>query len=361
MVQPFGVPEHHAGAFLLEVKQIELAAELAVVALLGFLDLLQIGVELFLLRKRRAVDARQHRIVAVAAPIGARDLHQLERIADLAGRSHMRAAAEIEPVALEVDLDRLVAGNGVDQFDLEGLALVAEHLLGLLARPDFLGERFVARDDLAHLLFDRGKIFRRERLVAEEVVIEAVLDHGADRDLCARPQRLHGFGEHMRGVMPDQLQRAGIVAVDQLDLRVLRNRIVEIGDHAIQRHRHRALGQRRRDALGEFEPGDVLGIFALGAIGEGEGDFLLGFGRFQIRKADTGIPRRAYSCRRALSSPNAHSCERAQVSGSSGIAGDSALQSGKIKKIGRIRSGIAASPGRSLDQALTMGASHPRC
>ena len=37
-----GVPEHHAGAFFLEVKQVELAAELAVVALLGFLDLLQI-------------------------------------------------------------------------------------------------------------------------------------------------------------------------------------------------------------------------------------------------------------------------------------------------------------------------------
>ena len=202
------VPEHHAGAFLLEMEQVELAAELAVVALLGFLDLLEVSVELFLLRERRAVDARQHRIVAVAAPIGAGHLHQLERVADLAGRGHVRAAAEVEPVALEIDLDRLVAGNGVDQLDLEVLALVAEHLLGLLAIPDFLGEGFVARDDLAHLLFDRGEIFRRERLVAEEVVIEAVLDHRADRDLRARPQRLHRFGQHMGGVMPDQLQRA---------------------------------------------------------------------------------------------------------------------------------------------------------
>ena len=199
---------------------------------------------------------------------------------------HMRAAAEVEPVALEIDLDRLVAGNGVDQLDLEGLALVAEHLLGLLARPDLFRERFVARDDLAHLLFDRGEIFRRERLVAEEVVIEAVLDHRADGDLRARPQRLHGFRQHMRGVMPDQFQRARIVAVDQLDLRIARNRIVEVGDHAIQRHRHRALGERRRDALGEFEPGDVLGIFAFRAVGEGEGDLFLGFGGFQIGKAE---------------------------------------------------------------------------
>jgi hypothetical protein len=112
------------------MEQVELAAELAVVALLGFLDLLQVGVELFLLGEGGAVDARQHRVVAVAAPIGARDLHQLEGVADLAGRGHVRAAAEIEPVALEIDLDRLVAGNRVDQLDLEALALVAEHLLG---------------------------------------------------------------------------------------------------------------------------------------------------------------------------------------------------------------------------------------
>ncbi len=246
-----GVPEHHAGAFLLEMEQVEFAAELAMVALLGFFDLLQVGVELFLLGKRRAVDPRQHRIVAVAAPIGARDLHQLERVADLAGRGHMRAAAEVEPVALVIDLDRLVAGNGVDQLDLEVLALVAKYLFGLLAIPYFLGEGFVARDDLAHLLFDRGEIFRRERLVAEEIVVEAVLDHRADRHLRARPQRLHRLGEHVRRVMPDQFQRAGVVAVDEFDFRIARDRIGEVGDRAIQRHRHRALGQRRRDALGD--------------------------------------------------------------------------------------------------------------
>ena len=75
MVQPCGVPEHGAGAFLLEMEQVHLAAELAVVALLGLFDLLEIGVELLLLGEGGAVDAGQHRVVAVAAPIGARDLH----------------------------------------------------------------------------------------------------------------------------------------------------------------------------------------------------------------------------------------------------------------------------------------------
>lgn len=91
---------------------------------------------------------------------------------------------------------------GVDQFDLEGLALVGEHLLGAVARPLFLGEGRILGDDLAHLLFDRGEVFRREWLIAEEVVIETVVDHGTDGDLRAGPQRLHGLGKHVRGIVP---------------------------------------------------------------------------------------------------------------------------------------------------------------
>src|SRR5205814_8522511 len=45
---------------------------------------------------------------------------------------------------------------------------LAEGLLRLLARPHLLGEGFVARDDLAHLLLDRREIFRGERLVRSE-------------------------------------------------------------------------------------------------------------------------------------------------------------------------------------------------
>src|SRR3954449_6663230 len=123
----------------------------------------------------------------------------------------MRAAAEVEPVALEIDLDRFVAGNGVDQLDLEGLALVAEYLLGLLAVPDFLGEGFVARDDLAHFLFDRREIFRRERLVAEEIIIEPILDYGPDRDLRARPQALHRLRQNVSAIVPDELQTARVL------------------------------------------------------------------------------------------------------------------------------------------------------
>ena len=155
----------------------------------------------------------------------------------------MRAAAEIKPVALFVDLDLLVGRHGVHELDFEGLAHVAKRFLCLVACPHFLGERFVARDDLTHLLFDNRQIFGCERLVAEEIVVEAVFDDRPDRDLRAGPQGLHRFGKHVGGVVPDQLERARIVARNEFDLGVAIDRVIQIGETAIERHRDGSLGQ----------------------------------------------------------------------------------------------------------------------
>ena len=184
----------------------------------------------------------------------------------------MRAAAKVEPVALLVDLDLLVFRDGVDQLDLEQLALVAEYLLRLIARPRFLGEGFVAGDDLAHLLLDGGEIVRRERLVAEEIVVKAVFDDRPDGDLGAGPQGLNRFGEHVRGIVADQFQRARIVAGQELDLGVVLDRVGKIGKPAVKRHRHRALGERRRNAFGDIEAGGVGGVLPTRAIGKGQRD-----------------------------------------------------------------------------------------
>ena len=242
------------------------------IALLSLLELLQIGVKLFFLRERGRIDARQHRPRRVATPIGARDLHQLESFADLAGRGHVRPAAEIGPLALGIELHLLIGRNGVDQFDLERFAALLEQALRFFARDDPLRKRLVAGDDLAHALFDRREVFGRERLVTEEVVIEAVLDHRADGDLRSGPKRLHGFRENMRRVMADELERAGIIARDELELGVAVDRIGEVGKLAVANHRHGPLGERRGNGFGDFEPGDARLIGALSAVGKGDVD-----------------------------------------------------------------------------------------
>ena len=72
------MPEHSARRFFLEVEQVELAADAAVIALLGLFEPLQIVLELLVVGPGRTVDALQHRVLRVTAPIGARDLRQLE-------------------------------------------------------------------------------------------------------------------------------------------------------------------------------------------------------------------------------------------------------------------------------------------
>ena len=67
------VPEHRARRVVLEMEQVHLAAELAVVALLGFLELLEVGGELLLVAERGAVDALELRALRIAAPVGARE------------------------------------------------------------------------------------------------------------------------------------------------------------------------------------------------------------------------------------------------------------------------------------------------
>jgi hypothetical protein len=85
--------------------------------------------------------------------------------------------------------------------------------------------------------------------------------------------------------MPDQFQRARIVAGDEFDFRVALDAVVEIKQRPIQRHRHGAFRQRGRNALGDIEAGDALGEFAPGAVGEGNVDLVHGLDGLEIRKA----------------------------------------------------------------------------
>src|SRR5262249_35862730 len=98
----FRMPEYDPRSFLLKMEEVHLAAELTVVAFLGFLQLLEIGGEFRLGGPGGTVNALQLRPLRVAAPVGTGKMGDLEGLANLAGRGHVRTAAEIEPFALPV-------------------------------------------------------------------------------------------------------------------------------------------------------------------------------------------------------------------------------------------------------------------
>ena len=264
------MPEGHAGRFVLEVEQVELLAELAMIALLGLFQAVQIGVEFLLVAPGGAVDALQHGVARIAAPVGAGELRQLEAVAELAGARQMRAATDVEPVALAVDRD-LFAGRDdvVDDLDLVVLAQLGEDALGLLAIHDLAHDGQIALDDLVHAFFDALQIGGREGLVAGEVVIEAVFDRRADGDLGARIEFLHGLRHHMGGVVAQQFERGLLVlAGDDGQLGIVIDDMGGVDEPTVDATGERGLGQTRADGGGDIMNADGLLEGALGAIGE---------------------------------------------------------------------------------------------
>src|SRR3546814_10028931 len=82
----------------LQMEQVHLAADLAVVALGGFLEPDEMFGELFLVEPAGAVDAAELRILLVAAPVCTRYARELEcGGVELARRSEVRPAAHIHP------------------------------------------------------------------------------------------------------------------------------------------------------------------------------------------------------------------------------------------------------------------------
>ena len=104
----FRKPEGQAGADVgREREQLHLLAELAVVALLRFLEKLQVLVEHLLLGEGDAVDAHELVALFVAAPVGSGEAHHLAGLDD-ARRGDVRAAAEVCEVPLGVGGDMAV-------------------------------------------------------------------------------------------------------------------------------------------------------------------------------------------------------------------------------------------------------------
>jgi hypothetical protein len=77
---------------ILDREQVQLLAQHAMVTLLGFFDLVEVIVEVFLREKRSAVNALQLRILFVSQPVCPGNVQQLESL-DLSSRRNMRTAA----------------------------------------------------------------------------------------------------------------------------------------------------------------------------------------------------------------------------------------------------------------------------
>ena len=142
----------------------------------------------------------------------------------------MRAAAEVGERAVAVERDassrrRRRRGRGSARPCSPG-PRAAKRCSASSDRTSVRSNGSSAVDVLPHPLLDP-----REVLVGDlhalrelEVVVEAVLDRRADRDLGARIELHHGGRHHVRGVVADQVERLGAAVRDDLDPLAVRQR-----------------------------------------------------------------------------------------------------------------------------------------
>src|SRR5687767_8485429 len=102
------------------------------IARLGFLDQLEVVVELLLGRKRGAVDTLQHRVSLVAAPVSAGHAGELYGAEERRARD-VRSFAQVDPVRfglvalpVAVERDGFAGRDRVEQLELVALADLLE-------------------------------------------------------------------------------------------------------------------------------------------------------------------------------------------------------------------------------------------
>ena len=200
-VRQVWVPEHEAGARLRVVtEEVHLGADATVVALLHLVEPSHVLVELFTRPEGSAVDALQHAVVLIAAPIGTGNGLQLESVV-VVKSVHVRAFTQIVPIAMGPEGDLLALGNQLDGLDLKVLVGACEARARLVAGE--LLDRHLRRffRQAPHLFFDALEVLlldRRGALGEVEVVIETVLDGGAEAVLHAGVEVAHRGSHQVR-------------------------------------------------------------------------------------------------------------------------------------------------------------------
>ena len=243
-----GQEEREAGAFVHHCKQAEFLAELAVVTLFGFLQHVDIFIQIRLFFKSGCIDALEHLVFFAAAPVCARNAHELDIFA-LARGFKVRTCAEIHKIALTIEANHGVFGQVANEFHLIGLILFLHEANSLLAGEFETLKRQVFGNYLCNFLFNLRKIFGAERNIRVKVVVEAVIDRRSDCKLDFRPKAFHGLCKDVCPGVAIGPFAAVVGKGEQLQCAVVVNGQCRIIKLAVKLCRKRCLAKARAYAL----------------------------------------------------------------------------------------------------------------
>ena len=255
---PYG---HSRPRVLMEAEQVQLCPELAVVPALGLLQAIKVFLQLLRIGKGRAVDALEHGVLLVAAPIGPGHTGELEGPHPSGGRN-VRPPAQVREFARVVQGDP-VRAQVADNLGLVGFTHFPEKTESLVAGHLPAQKGTILDHDTPHLLLDGLKVFGGEGTLVIEIVVETLLNGGADGDLGVREKPLHRRGHDMGRPVPDHIQPFRGVRVDGLQGRTLPGH-GRRGRGQIQKAVSATAGQGLLQLLSREFPGQELATTPLG-------------------------------------------------------------------------------------------------
>ena len=262
-------PEDEALADLfVHVEEPQFLAQLAVVALLRFLEACEGRFERLLRGLDQPVDANELFAVLITTPVGGGHRGQAH-VHERRRGGHVRAKAEVIPVALAVD-GRAVAVLEfvVDDFDL--VRVVGKVLAQVALVQLHAFHRVVAAGDLVHFLLNRLEVAFADRLHGE-IVVEAAIDGGTDGRLGVGVERRDRLGQQVGGRVAEDVHARVAVPRDAGDVAVLMERSRQVALDAVDGGRHAAVPAA--EGVGDdFTCGDACRVLVDGAVGQRDVD-----------------------------------------------------------------------------------------
>ena len=220
------ITQHHAlgmkddesrSRLVIHLEEIQFPAQTAMIPLFGLLDNPEMFDELFFRGETRSVDALEHLIFLIAAPVGACHIQKLEGL-DHTRRGNMRPAAQIQITTLGIETHRFdLFGQIVQQLDLVGFPLAFEQGNRLIPADFPAFERVVGCGDFAHPFFDLFEILRRKGFGIFKIVVEAVFDGRTNADLNIPEGILDGLGHDMGDTVTEDPQTLSGLNINQGD------------------------------------------------------------------------------------------------------------------------------------------------
>ena len=220
----------------------EFSAEFVVIFEFRFFEPFKVIFEFGFFLERRAVNAGEHFVLFVSAPVRARYRSEFERLYSARGRK-MRSAAQIYKVALFVAGNNAARGQVVYEFYLIRFAEVFEHLHGVFFAVNYAFYRQIAFYYLFHLVFEFNEIVARDGRFKFHVVIKTRFHGRTYREFGSGKNVFYRLRENVRRGMAVHFKPFGIFKRDYGKIAVFVNHGGQVFEFAVDFNAHGVSGK----------------------------------------------------------------------------------------------------------------------